>query len=219
MFRNRVSLPPFVRSQARVLIKEKPLAFDQVSVAQPVVEDEEQGLSEETAQNVFSPSKSHEIAENSGGLGGEPALSFEATGERVWLVATRNALLVLPSDGELGAERIWWHQIDRAAWNPEQDLVKVSFTTARAQAFYLVDGKSARKLLAVLRERVESTVVISETIALTSAENVRVAVRRDEAGSLFVEALCDPGVDPTHKEVIRRVAPVVAKLREVSGAA
>lgn len=219
MFQNRVKLPPSVAQRVRLLTREKPLAFDQAQVAVPV-EVEADSLTEasltETASHV---SNRQDTSENGPSDAVDAPPQYRASDERVWLVATRNALVVVPDANVEQAERIWWHEVDRAAWNPEQDLVKVSFTTTRPQTFWVVQAKTARKVLAVLRERVESTVVISETIALTSAENVRVAVRRDQHGSLFVEALCDPGVDPTHSEVIKRVQPVVEKLREVSGAA
>jgi len=154
----------------------------------------------------------------------------------VWVVATRQNLVVIPQPDtasnraaesttntgpSLSVEPCvtpWW-LVDRAGWDPTTDQLRVSFTTGTDPLRVQVAGKTPVRFLTLLRDRVENSVVISETVPLGTGDNVRVAVRRTPDQGLVVQAIGDPGIDVNHPEVSRRIRPVMEKLAEVSGAA
>ncbi|WP_435300307.1 hypothetical protein [Timonella sp. A28] len=135
----------------------------------------------------------------------------------MWAVATRKALYCVNSE-LVEVTKISWCDVDRAGWEPATRRIRVSFTTSLGPLVMHVPQEVPVRFLTVLRERVENSVIMSETVPLTSAESARVAVRRAETGDLFIQVVCDPGVDPNAPEVMRLVHPVVGRLREVSGA-
>jgi|GEM_PF-2742785 len=154
----------------------------------------------------------------------------------VWVVATRQNLVIIPQPATAPnhtAESVtnnipplsvepcvtpWW-LVDRAGWDPTTDQLHVSFTTGTDPLRVQVAGKTPVRFLTLLRDRVENSVVISETVPLGTGDNVRVAVRRTPDQGLVVQAIGDPGIDVNHPEVSRRIRPVMEKLAEVSGAA
>ncbi len=205
MFRRKVALPDPVRRQIREITTERVLALAHGQHASLIDEGEE------------SANVAHATVEDS------PAetLEYVVSDVKVTVAATARRLIAVASGvgGESGSvEGFWWHEIDRASWVAEERIIRVSFTTADEELILQVGVDLPMEFLSILRDRVENSVVLSETIALTSAENVRVAVRRDEVGDIFVEVLYDDGIDPNHPVVMKKVAPVVARLREVSGA-
>ncbi|WP_333811000.1 hypothetical protein [Timonella senegalensis] len=155
-------------------------------------------------------------AENPSGEQGNPA---ETQGVKVWLVAGRTELILVPQDVSEPLTATPWWQVDRAGWDPESDVLYVSFATSLERLRVRALGKTPVRFLTVLRERVENSVVISETVPLGTGDNVRVAVRRTPDRGLVVQAIGDAGIDVSHPDVAKRVRPVMEKLAEVSGAA
>ncbi len=205
MFRRKATLPDPVRRQIREITTERVLAWAQGQSASLIVEPEEPA------------SVVHTTSENPAAV----ALKYEVHDDKIAVAATAKRLIVVTSGSgeESGSgNSSWWHEIDRALWVAEERIIRVSFTTSDEELIVQVGTDLPMEFLSILRDRVENSVVLSETIALTSAENVRVAVRRDEFGDIFVEALYDDGIDPNHPVVMKKVAPVIARLREVSGA-
>lgn len=143
----------------------------------------------------------------------------EGPKHKVWLVAGRTELILVPQDVSEPLTATPWWQVDRAGWDPESDVLYVSFAASLERLSVRALGKTPVRFLTVLRERVENSVVISETVPLGTGDNVRVAVRRTPDRGLVVQAIGDAGIDVSHPDVAKRVRPVMEKLAEVSGAA
>lgn len=205
MFRKSKITNPVIAESVREISNQRVLAFAEAEVVEEVVSNEiTETAPAQDAKKLLSE--------------GEEGLTFTVTGELAALAITAKKLVAVSVTTQATLIDAYWFQIDRAAWEPNSRLLKVVFATGRAPMLFRVAEKSPMEFLALFRERVDSSVVIAETIPLTSAENVRVAVRRDEFGDLFVQAIADPNVDLTHPLVRKKVEPVVDRLREVSGA-
>ena len=72
-------------------------------------------------------------------------------------------------------------------------------------------------LAQTLRERVQSSVVLSETVTFAAGLTARVAVRRGLDGSLFSQVVTEPGVDLRDPEVAARVDAAEDRVRSASG--
>ncbi len=132
-----------------------------------------------------------------------------------WVIGTSKHLALLSQE-----DQMWpWHLVDRVSWRPEESQLRISLTDGSAPLVITVTDKSAMKFLTLVRERVDHSVVVSETVDLTMSQMARVAVRRTPTGDLIIQTIFDPGVDPNAVAVTRKIAPVIARLRDMSGAA
>lgn len=132
-----------------------------------------------------------------------------------WVITTAKQLVLL-TDGE---EKVWpWHLVDRASWDPETSQLVISFVQDTNPLVITITDKAPKKLLTHFRERVDHSVVVSESVPLTMTQTARVAVRRDDHGQLIIQTVYDPGVNPNAAAVTRKVGPVIERLRDMSGA-
>jgi hypothetical protein len=69
----------------------------------------------------------------------------------------------------------------------------------------------------VVRERVQWSVVLAETVALPGGRQAKVAVRRTPQGGLFSQAVAGPGVDLDDPSVAPLVDAAEARVRGASG--
>lgn len=133
-----------------------------------------------------------------------------------WAVATRTELLTSDAAGETVARRPW-SDVDRAGYVPETATITVSWVDGGAPlVLHLADARRT-SLAQTLRERVQSSVVLSETVTFAAGLTARVAVRRDGDGELFSQVVADPGVDLTDPEVTARVDAAEGRVRSASG--
>jgi len=133
-----------------------------------------------------------------------------------WAVATRTELLTSDPTGGVVARRPW-SDVDRAGYAPETATITVSWVDgAPPLALTLADARRT-SLAQTLRERVQSSVVLSETVTFAPGLTARVAVRRDGDGELFSQVVADPGVDLTDPEVTARVDAAEGRVRSASG--
>ncbi|KZM76504.1 hypothetical protein [Cellulosimicrobium sp. I38E] len=133
-----------------------------------------------------------------------------------WAVATRTELLTSDPTGTTVARRPW-SDVDRAGYAPETATITVSWVDGGAPlALRLADARRT-SLAQTLRERVQSSVVLSETVTFAAGLTARVAVRRDGEGELFSQVVADPGVDLTDPEVTARVDAAEGRVRSASG--
>jgi hypothetical protein len=133
-----------------------------------------------------------------------------------WAVATVRALsLALDGDGDVVRRRPW-SDVDRATLDPETAALTVVWVHGGSDVLRLADDRVAA-FPGVLRERVQSSVVHTETVTLADGGRVRVALRRDETGRLLTQVLGDERVDLTDPAVAALVDAAEARVREAAG--
>jgi hypothetical protein len=131
-----------------------------------------------------------------------------------WAVASRSALHV--AVGEAPVLTRPWSDVDRASLDPETATLSVVWVDGRTDALRLADARP-QPFPGVLRERVQSSVVHSESVTLPDGGRVRVAVRRDGSGRLFTQVLGDERVDLADPVVARLVDAAEARVRDAAG--
>jgi hypothetical protein len=131
-----------------------------------------------------------------------------------WVVATRRALHVAVT-GE-PVRRRPWSDVDRATLDPETATLSVLWVDGQPDRLHLTDDRP-QAFPGVLRERVQSSVVLSETVTLGDGSRVRVAVRRAEGGGLFTQVIGDGGLDLADPAVAAVVDAAEARVREAAG--
>lgn len=133
-----------------------------------------------------------------------------------WAVATRTSLVTSHPAGRAVVARPW-SDVDRAAYVPEASTITVTWVDGTSSLeLHLVDPRRSG-LVATLRERVQSSVVLSETVTFAAGRTARVAVRRDGDGGLFSQVVAEPGVDLQDPEVAARVDAAEGRVRSASG--
>ncbi len=133
-----------------------------------------------------------------------------------WAVATRSSLVTSDAAGGSVASRPWC-DVDRASYSPETTTITVSWVDgAPSLALPLADARRT-SLAQTLRERVQSSVVLAETVTFAAGLTARVAVRRDGDGELFSQVVADAGVDLDDPEVVARVDAAEGRVRSASG--
>jgi hypothetical protein len=131
-----------------------------------------------------------------------------------WAVATRRALHVAVGDGPV--RRRPWSDVDRAALAPETATLSVVWVEGPPEVLHLADDRP-QPFPGVLRERVQSSVVHTETVTLRDGRRIRVALRRDESGGVFTQVLGEGTVDLTDPSVAALVDAAEARVRDAAG--
>jgi hypothetical protein len=133
-----------------------------------------------------------------------------------WVVATNLALHVVGPEEPL---RRPWDEVASAVWSDTASMLQVSWVDGgRALTVELVPGEGL--LPEVVRERVESSVVLSRRFVVQGRRGVRVAVRRAHHGAeLSTQVIPDRGIDLQEPAVAARVRAELADLREQAGMA
>ncbi len=131
-----------------------------------------------------------------------------------WAVATRRALHVAV-DGE-PVRRRPWSDVDRAALDPETATLEVVWVQGAPDRLRLADDR-VQAFPGVLRERVQSSVVHTETVTLRDGRRIRVALRRAESGALLTQVIGDGRVDLTDPSVAAVVDAAEARVRDAAG--
>lgn len=142
---------------------------------------------------------------------GERVLSATGSRDGAHLVASDRALyVVLPPD----AQRLRWDLIDLATWTPP-DLalhVRPDESTPPEQQFFAVDDLDA-DLPAVVRDRVENSIVVNSRVAVTGGHARVVARRHQDTGRLQWRIVFGDGVDPADPQVQAAANAELADLR------
>lgn len=133
-----------------------------------------------------------------------------------WAVATRAALVTSDATGAAVSIRPWC-EVDRASYAPETATITVSWVDGAAPLALPLADPRRTSLAQTLRERVQSSVVLAETVTLAAGRTARVAVRRDGEGELFSQVVADPGVDLDDPEVAARIDAAEGRVRSASG--
>lgn len=131
------------------------------------------------------------------------------------LVATNHRLLIPDTDG---TRAIGWENIERATWNDETEQLVVVETAPmgdRPRRHRLQVSEPTRaRVLDVLREQVNASVVVSRHVPIVGAKGIRVNGRRRPAtGELTWVVAVDAGVDLDDPAVRTRVDAAIAQVR------
>ena len=151
------------------------------------------------------------------GLGrGERVLAWSPLVGGGAAVATLSRLMLLLPGGKVVSGS--WADVDRAAWDADSGTVAVWWSGRRQPTPLEVEDPS--RLPEVIRERVQSSVVLSGSVTVPGGRQVRVALRRTDGGGLATQAVAPPGVRLSDPEVADTVGRALAALRaeaEVEG--
>jgi len=145
---------------------------------------------------------------------GDPVISQALLDDGSWVVATRHHL-ALSGTGEI--RRRPWCDVDRGRWDPETSTVEVDWVDGSPTTPLHVADPRRTTFVRVFRERVQWSVVLSETVRLPDGA-ARVAVRRAPEGDLFVQVVTDPGTDPASATAAPLIRAAVSRLSSASGA-
>ncbi|BDZ43249.1 hypothetical protein GCM10025865_25480 [Paraoerskovia sediminicola] len=130
-----------------------------------------------------------------------------------WAVASRNALHVT---GETPRSRPWT-DVDRAGFDPFTSTVTVEWIDDEPDLALTLADADRTSFPQMLRERIQSSVVIAETLAFPGDRTATVAVRRSADGDLFSQVSVDGGVDLGDPKVAARIDEAEARVRSASG--
>jgi len=133
-----------------------------------------------------------------------------------WAAAARRSLYVAGPDGDV--LRRPWSDVDRASLAPETSTITVNWVDGSRGELALA-GPGAGPFAQTLRERVQSSVVHSEIVALPGGAEARVALRRDEDGRLVSQVIGSAGLDLADPTVAARVDAAEARVRSAAGLA
>lgn len=131
-----------------------------------------------------------------------------------WVVATRRGLALLAGTPAVRP----WSDVDRGRWDPETSTLTVQWVDASPPTALEIAQPTRTALLRVFRERVQSSVVMAETVHLPEGSTARVAVRRGADDSLFVQVVADAGADLRSPSAAALVRAAMSRLSAASGA-
>lgn len=165
------------------------------------------------------PSVPSEVAAAIGAAPGESLLAWAleaATGTTV--VAGRHRLYAVRTTSEgatLTLERPW-HLVDSGTWSGEDGLLTITWVDGQPDTRFALTQPGM--LPETLRERVQASVVIAETIDLPGRGKAKVVVRTVlETRELVSQAVLGRGVRGTDPGVAEQVAAGLARVREQVG--
>lgn len=149
---------------------------------------------------------------------GDRLLAWAANERGTTVVAGRHRLHVVAPDAD-GVLRPRldrpWHLVDAGTWSEAGELT-VTWVDGEPPLRVVLDEPGM--LPETLRERVQASVVLAETVALGPRRNAKVVVRRDlETGSLLSQAVLGKGVRSGDPGVSEEVRIALARVREQVG--
>jgi len=130
-----------------------------------------------------------------------------------WAAATRT---VLATTGEEGTSRPWC-DVDRAGYDPASASITVEWVDGAAPLVLRLADSRRTTLAQTVRERVQSSVVLAEVVALGPGRSAKVAVRRDTDGSLFSQVVAEAGVDLDDPRTRAAIDAAEDRVRSMSG--
>jgi hypothetical protein len=150
---------------------------------------------------------------------GDKLLAWGHDGQGTTAVAGRHRLHVVTA-GEDGAlahvlDRPW-HLVDAGTWNGEDVSLRVTWVDRHPPTRLVLTEPGM--FPQVLRERVQASVVLAESLDLGPGRTARVAVRRVlSSGELVSQAILGPGVRLEDAGVRDEVMAALAGIREQVG--
>ncbi|MEO7069542.1 MAG: hypothetical protein ABI131_03525 [Nostocoides sp.] len=138
----------------------------------------------------------------------------DSTGDVV--VAGIHRVFVVSPDGQVALDRPW-HLIDGGSWDADDEALTVTWVEGSPITRWVFrDG--ATFVPETLRERVQASVVLAETLRLGGRRTARVVLRQDLAtGSMLAQTLLGPGVRAADPGVRQLTQEAMARLKEQVG--
>jgi hypothetical protein len=109
-----------------------------------------------------------------------------------------------------------WVDVDHAVWEQESGMLVIWWVDSR-QTTPLEIQDDVGRLPEVIRERVQSSVVLTASVALPGGRPGRVALRRTTDGQLSAQSLVPPGVKRDSPQVAALLAAAEAALWSEAG--
>lgn len=149
------------------------------------------------------------------GVAGERVLAWSALAGGGAAAATVDGLRIVTPRGVLVSRP--WLEVDHAAWDQDSRMLAVWWVGSRQTTpLELLDEEG--RLPEVIRERVQSSVLLSSTVALPGGRTARVVLRKGPGGALVTQHLLPPGTRADAPDVAPVLARAEAALRaEVGG--
>jgi hypothetical protein len=148
---------------------------------------------------------------------GERLLAW-GIGEGGQVMASTRAIY-LPSAGPLAPEevtRLPWTGIDRATWEDPEVVIEGRLDGSPRR--WRVALSDSGRLPEVIRERVNSSIVISEHVDLVDEGGARIVGRRGDADEPVQWSITfDPGLDPQDPQLRAAAVNALADLRDSLG--
>lgn len=120
-------------------------------------------------------------------------------------------------EGELAYERIPWEQIERAEWDREAEVLRVTRTAPFGEPMpvRVLRFEHSDRLLGLIRERVTASVVVDRWVALRGDLGIRVVARRRPVGAaeMVWSMVFDEGLDPSDLSVRDAAETALAEVR------
>jgi hypothetical protein len=144
------------------------------------------------------------------------------SGERLLAVAEGPETVVAATSRRLvvsGGPSWPWHAIERASWDGDAETLTVFPTAAgrgpggRSPSRHVVVLTAPGRLVDVVREQVNASLVIDRHVAVDGRRGVRVTGRRTGNGDLAWHARLDAGLRADDPELKRRIDDAVASVR------
>jgi hypothetical protein len=132
------------------------------------------------------------------------------------VVAGAHHVFVVSPAGELAFDRPW-HLVDGGAWDSDEEALTVTWVDGSPATRWVFRG-AATYIPETLRERVQASVVLAETVRLGGRRTARVVIRQDLAsGGMLAQTLLGPGVRAADPEVREATTDAVDRLKEQVG--
>lgn len=134
------------------------------------------------------------------------------------VVAGAHHVFAVSVEGPIVLDRAW-HLVDGGSWDADEDALTVRWVDGTPDTRWVFrDG--ATFVPETLRERVQASVVLAESLRLRGRRTARVVIRQDLAsGELVAQTLLGPGVRAADPEVREATDEAMARLREQVGMA
>ncbi len=128
--------------------------------------------------------------------------------------ATVRDLRILTPRGEAIVRS--WDAVDQAVWDQDSRMLVVSWVGTRKTTPLEIQDDIGR-LPEVVRERVQSSVVLSASVPMPRGKPARVALRRSPEGTVFGQSLLPPGLKPDAPDVKPVIDQALADLWAEAG--
>ena len=131
-----------------------------------------------------------------------------------WLVLTRSEVALVTEDGL--AWRRPWHEVERGEWDGEAHTLTVHWVGVAEPLRLVTVDESPRDLPLTFRERVDASVVHTESERVPGGGELRAVVRRTSDGALLTQVLAVGRVRPS-PALERQIDALEARVRDAVG--
>jgi hypothetical protein len=152
---------------------------------------------------------------------GEKLLAAARATDGTWLLATREHLYAVGAASGSDAVRLRWEEVQRADWDRDSATLRVEavrdYGERVATTAYQIEEPGA--LVALVRERVDASIVLQRRIPVTGTRGFTVVARRSPsgAGDLTWSFEFDPGIDPDDAVVATAADRALEEAKESLG--